>query len=95
MIEVVFVYGLFIGFLIWIAVGLYRGNGSRAGKLYSFCAFIAALVAVSRYLGRQLAGYPNSLNASTLIVLWFVLWGVVAAIFAFRASRFQQSVGRT
>jgi len=45
-------------------------------------------VVVARYLGRQEAGYSNSLKASALTALWFILWGVIATIFSLRANRF-------
>jgi hypothetical protein len=90
-VEVLFAYGLFISFLIWIAVSLYRGDDGLAGKAYAICAFIAALVVVGRYFGGQEAGYEISPEVSTLMMLWFILWGVMAASFSFRAGRFQQS----
>jgi len=87
-VEVILVYGLFIVFLCGIAFNLYRGDDGQAGKIYAICAFIAALVVVARYLGRQEAGYSNSLKASALTALWFILWGVIATIFSLRANRF-------
>jgi hypothetical protein len=61
-VEVILVYGSFIGFLIWIAFNLYQGDDGQAAKVYTICALIAALVVVGRYLGREEAGYSNSLK---------------------------------
>jgi hypothetical protein len=87
-VEVIFVSGLFVVFLYGIAFNLYRGDDSQSGKIYAICAFIAALVVAARYLGRQEAGYSNSLKASALTATWFIMWGIIATIFSFRADRF-------
>jgi hypothetical protein len=89
--EAIFAYGLFTVFLIWIAVTMYQGDDALAGKLCSICAFISALVVGARYLGRQQAGYSSSAISNMLMAIWFILWGVISAIYSFRATRFWQS----
>jgi hypothetical protein len=68
---------------------MYRGDDVLAGKACSTCGFIAALVVAARYVGRQMASYETASTTTTLMLLWFVLWGIVAAIYCIRASRFR------
>jgi hypothetical protein len=91
-VEVLFIYGIFIGFLVWLGFQWFRGEDGRAGMLYAVIVFIAAVVVAGRYWGRAAAGYSNSPEGSIWVALWFLCNAVLASLFASRANQFRRQM---